>query len=59
MKFTIPGTSMTGVQNFSIGFSRDGSEAIVLYPDGSAETGLLYQNLDTLVDMARKYTAAD
>lgn len=59
MKFTIPGTSMTGVQNFSIGFSRDGSEAIVLYPDGSAETGLLYQNLETLVDMARKYTAAE
>ena len=59
MKFTIPGTSRTGVQNYSIGFSRDGSEAIVLYPDGSAETGLLYQNLNTLVDMARKYTAAD
>ena len=59
MKFTMPGTAMTGVQNYRVGFSRDGSEAIVLYPDGSAETGLLYQDLDTLVEKARKYTAAE
>ena len=43
----------------SIGFSPDGREAIVLYPDGHAEVGVLAPDLETLVERARKYTAAD
>lgn len=43
----------------SIGFSPDGKEAIVLYPDGHAEVGVLAPDLETLVERARKYTAAD
>ena len=43
----------------SIGFSPDGREAIVLYPDGHAEVGVLAPDQETLVERARKYTAAD
>ena len=43
----------------SIGFSPDGKEAIVLYPDGHAEVGVLAPDLETLVERAREYTAAE
>lgn len=59
MRFSIPGLMHGNPQAHKVGFSQDGSEAIVLYPDGSAEIGLLYQDLDTLVEKARKYTAID
>ena len=42
--------------DLTVGFNSDGTEATVLYPDGHADVGLLYQDLDTLVDKARKYT---
>ena len=41
----------------SVGFSEDGTEAAVIYPDGHADVGLMYQDLDTLVDKARRYTS--
>ena len=39
-----------------VGFNKDGTEAVVLYPDGHADVGLLYQDLDTLVEKAKGYT---
>jgi WD40 repeat protein len=59
MRFLIPGLKYGNPQAYKVGFSQDGSKAIVLYPDGSAEIGLLYQDLDTLVEKARKFTAID
>ena len=43
----------------SVGFNANGTEAVVLYPDGHAEVGMLTSELDVLVEKARKYTAAD
>ena len=40
----------------SLGFTENGTEAVVLYPDGHADLGLMYENLDTLVKKARQYT---
>ncbi len=42
--------------DLTVGFNQDGSEAAVLYPDGHADVGLLYQDLGTLIEKARKYT---
>ena len=39
-----------------VGFNADGTEAVVLYPDGHADVGLLVPDLDTLVEKARHYT---
>ena len=33
-----------------------GTEAVVLYPDGHADVGLMVQGLDSLVEKARQYT---
>ncbi len=55
----IPVKDAVSVYNtLSVGFNRDGTEAIVLYPDGHADVGLLYRDMDTLVEKARKYTTA-
>ena len=40
----------------TVGFTESGTEAVVLYPDGHADLGLLYENLDTLVKKAKQYT---
>ena len=40
----------------SVGFTEEGTEAVVLYPDGHADVGLMYENLDTLVKKAKQYT---
>ena len=50
----IPLTEKYG--DFQVGFNSEGSEAVVLYPDGHADVGLMYQGLDTLVEKARRYT---
>jgi WD40 repeat protein len=55
----IPVTDVLNVYNdLTVGFSRDGTEAVVLYPDGHADVGLLYKDLDVLVDKAQQYTSA-
>ena len=41
--------------DLTVGFNSDGTEATVIYPDGHADVGLLYQDLDTLVEKAKKY----
>ncbi len=41
--------------DLTVGFNSDGTEATVIYPDGHADVGLLYGDLDTLVEQARKY----
>lgn len=41
----------------TVGFTGDGSEAAVLYPDGHADVGLLYQDMDILVEKAQEYTS--
>lgn len=50
----IPATDIYA--NLTVGFNQEGTEAVVLYPDGHADVGLLYQDLDTLVEKAKKYT---
>ena len=50
---SIPVRSVYDVQ--AVGFGPDGTEAAVLYRDGKADVGLLYRDLDTLVEKARKY----
>jgi hypothetical protein len=40
----------------TLGFSEDGTEAVVQYPDGHADVASLCQSLDTLVERARSYT---
>ena len=42
----------------SVGFTSGGTEAVVLYPDGHADVGRLYQELQTLVEKARRYTVS-
>ena len=42
-----------------VGFNADGTEAVVLYPDGHADVGLLTPDLDTLVKKARHYTGTE
>ncbi len=42
----------------TVGFNKDGTEAVVLYPDGHADIGFLYGSLDTLVTKAKQYTGA-
>jgi hypothetical protein len=51
----IPVTDIYQYQSIYVGFNEDGSEAIVLYPDGHADVGLMYQGLDTLVERAKRY----
>ena len=53
----IPVTDVNNVYTeLQVGFNQDGTQAVVLYPDGHADVGLLYRNLDTLVKRAKKYT---
>ena len=40
----------------AVGFTQDGTKAVVLYPDGHADLGLLYEDLDTLIEKAKQYT---
>ena len=42
--------------DLTVGFNAEGTEATVVYPDGHADVGLLYEDLDTLVEKARSYT---
>ena len=42
--------------DLTVGFSQDGTEAVVQYPDGHADVASLYQSLDTLVEKAKNYT---
>ena len=51
----IPVTDIYQYQSIYVGFNEDGSEAIVLYPDGHSDVGLMYQGLDTLVERAKRY----
>ena len=56
----IPVTDVLNVYNdLTVGFSKDGTEAVVLYPDGHADVGLLYHDLEKLVDKAEQYTSAE
>ena len=56
----IPVTDVLSVYNgLTVGFSQDGTEAVVLYPDGHADVGLLYRDLDKLVEKAVLYTSAE
>lgn len=56
----IPVTDVLNVYyGLTVGFSRDGTEAVVLYPDGHADVGLLYHDLDKLVEKAKQYTSTD
>ena len=54
MEMKIPVTDIYA--DLTLGFSRDGTEAIVRYPDGHADVAFLYQSLDTLVEKAKNYT---
>lgn len=42
--------------DLTVGFNSEGTEAVVLYPDGHADVGCLYRDLDTLVEKATRYT---
>ncbi len=50
----IPVTDIYLYAQMHVGFSADGTEAMVLYPDGHADAGLLYTSMDTLVRKARE-----
>ena len=52
----IPVTDIHRYMEISVGFNDEGTEAMVVYADGRADVGLLYQDLDTLVNRARRYT---
>ena len=39
----------------TVGFTEGGTEAVVLYPDGHADLGLMYEDLDMLVKKAKQY----
>lgn len=53
----IPVANVRSVYNdLQVGFNKEGTEAIVLYPDGHADVGLLYPDLDSLVNKAQQYT---
>ena len=41
----------------AVGFTRDGTEAVVLYPDGHADVGQMYGDLGMLVEKAQQYTS--
>ena len=58
MKIPVP-DSLYGVNGFTVGFNKEGTEAVVLHPDGHADVGLLVTDLDSLVEKARRYTSAD
>ena len=44
------------LMSLTVCFNKDGTEAAVIYPDGHADVGLMYRDLDTLVEKAKKYT---
>ena len=44
------------LMSLTVCFNQDGTEAAVIYPDGHADVGLMYRDLDTLVQKAKKYT---
>ena len=58
MKIPVP-DSLYGVNGLTVGFNEEGTEAVVLHPDGRADVGMLVTDLDKLVEKARKYTTAD
>ena len=58
MQFPVENVSSV-YYTLSVGFNADGTEAVVLYPDGHAEVGMLTSDLEELVKKARKYTAAE
>ena len=52
----IPITDVYAYADMTVGFNPEGTEAVVLYPDGHADVGLMVQGLDSLVEKARQYT---
>ena len=58
MQFPVENVSSV-YYTLSVGFNADGTEAVVLYPDGHAEVGMLTSDLEELVKKARKYTAVE
>ena len=44
------------LMSLTVCFNKDETEAAVIYPDGHADVGLMYRDLDTLVEKAKKYT---
>ena len=44
------------LMSLTVGFNRDATEAVAIYPDGHADVGFMFRDLDTLVEMAKKYT---
>ena len=52
----IPVTDIRMYDQMAVGFNENGTEAIVIYPDGHADAVLMNQDIGTLIEKAQKYT---